>query len=97
VATLWSPEAEKQLEESSTWWAENRPSAPDLFDEELARALEQLRVAPLSGTPYRQGTRRVLLERTRYALVYRAHEAHVEIVSLWSMLRGKPPRLGGER
>jgi len=97
MATIWSTEAEEQLGEASAWWAEIRPSAPTLLDQELARALDQIGAAPLSGQPYRRGTRRLLLERTRYALIYRTHASHVEIVGLWSMLRGKPPRLGGRR
>jgi toxin ParE1/3/4 len=94
---VWAPGAREQANAALSWWATNRPAAPTLLHDELAEAIEQVRTAPLSGKPSRKGTRRVLLPRTRYVLIYRTREARIEIVSLWSMLRGKPPRLGGER
>lgn len=38
-----------------TWWRENRPAAPDLFEEERIAALDRIAVKPNIGALYEQG------------------------------------------
>lgn len=39
-----------------TWWRENRPAAPDLFEEELNAALDRIAVSQTSGHCTSRGT-----------------------------------------
>lgn len=64
----------EQIAEVDAWWVANRRDSPDLFWQELETTLRRLEATPLSGIPYEarepEGTRRVLLRRTRYHLYY---------------------------
>lgn len=74
-----SEEAEAQVDEIDTWWRQNRRAAPDLFSDELAKALADLEAMPSLGTIYRAGpepVRRILLRRTHYhVLVQRERDS----------------------
>jgi plasmid stabilization system protein ParE len=91
--------ARRQLERAATWWSENRPLAPTLFVDELARAERLLLQYPEAGAIYsshRNGIiRRVLLGDTRHHLYYRywAGSKELFILSVWSALRREGPKL----
>lgn len=91
--------ARHQIERAATWWIENRPLAPTLFVDELARAERLLLQYPEAGAIYarhRNGIiRRVLLGDTRQHLYYRYAPGSRElfIVSVWSAQRREGPRL----
>ena len=65
-----TPEADSQIRGIDGWWRTNRRSSPDLFLEELTASFDIISDAPQIGRLYRQspvpGTRRVLLNGTRY-------------------------------
>ena len=71
----FSPRAQRDIERCVRWWRQNRLLAPNLFDEELARALDQIRTAPeLSGRYLAMNGlehRRVLMPRTDYHVYFR--------------------------
>jgi hypothetical protein len=87
-------------ERATRWWRSNRPSAPSLFEDELDAALAFVRASPalgsLFGTRRERQVRRVLLPRTQYYLYYRFDRGddHALILSIWSAVRGRGPRLG---
>ena len=41
-----TPRAEAQIEARRAWWRQNRQAAPELFDDELSKAVEQISSAP---------------------------------------------------
>jgi plasmid stabilization system protein ParE len=41
-----TPEGEAQLALRRKWWRQNRPKAPDLFDQELETAIERIGSGP---------------------------------------------------
>lgn len=90
--------ARVQMETIAAWWLANRDKAPDLFEEELARAWALLEFAPLSG-PHAPGPlsgfRRLLLTKTRYHVYYTVDEDRrvVEIHAVWHTSHGSLPRL----
>lgn len=92
-----SPEALTEAEVIDRWWRENRPSAPDLFRDELAAALERLSVVPGAGAPYQRSSiaelRRVFLPRTRYHVYYVVDDAVavVRVHAVWHSARGQRP------
>lgn len=48
MTVVITPHAEAQLATRRAWWRENRPSTRDLFDQELADAIDGIGDAPLT-------------------------------------------------
>jgi plasmid stabilization system protein ParE len=91
--------AREHAERVQRWWLEHRAAAPDLFEAELAAALQQLADFPRIGPPYlhprARGIRRLLMPRCRYHLYYRldADASVVTVVAIWYSQRGVGPPL----
>lgn len=77
-----------------------RPSAPDLFADEMIRAVERLKSMPGSGAEFPctgvPGVRRILLPRCGYHLYYtfESKKREVMIRAVWHSARGGAPELG---
>ena len=88
-------EARDQLLAIDTWWAANRPSAPDLVWRELDEAIQGLEQFPTSANDYpaMPGHRRLLLRRTGFHVYYVIDEPmrEVTIVAVWGARRGHGP------
>ena len=86
-----------QIDRAALWWDENRPLAPEAFDEELAEAFSLLSIEPGIGAPVRnvrtQGVRRLHLARIHYFLYYRMHRGDVQVLAVWHTSRGGSPNL----
>jgi len=81
-----------------TWWRENRPDAPDLFEEELNAALDRIAVKPNIGALYEQGNldvpvRRVLLPKTKNHVYYAVQDDEIVVVSVWGAPKQRGPKL----
>ena len=91
LVIVFTPRANDELLAAVTWWRTNRPNAPRLLDDEIARALQRIAAYPRSGVPVRgRDVRRVILRGSGYWLFYRIRPrlARIEIVSLWHARRG---------
>ena len=92
-------EAEQQLRDVDRWWVTNRQAAPDLFLNELDRAIDLLSELPEIGPKFQRtnriGIRRLLLRRSKYWVyyLYDAKRAIVYILAIWSTFRGSDPHL----
>jgi hypothetical protein len=81
------------------WWRENRPGAPNLFEDELMAAVERLRSLPTLGPVYAtvggDTIRRVLLARTEQHVLYGIDEEGLVVViyTVWGARRGRGPRV----
>ena len=79
------------------WWQSNRPSAPDLFIEELSAAFDALTSVPLGGRLVTvrglTGVRRILLRSTRHHVYYQVRKDTVTVLAIWSAIRGRGPSL----
>lgn len=69
-----------------------------LFDDELRRALDQIRTAPQVGSAYQvmpgHTHRRLLMPQSRYHVYYRVvGPDRVRVLAIWSAVRGRGPRL----
>ena len=92
----YSARARREANRINAWWIENRPSAPELFIEELGHALELVSNSPGLGTLYDSGhgaVRRVLLPRTRYHVYYAQESSEIVLVSVWGAQRKRGPKL----
>jgi plasmid stabilization system protein ParE len=91
--------ADREVARIDTWWRENRTAAPDLFLDELVETTRRLARTPHIGAAYRQHgapeLRRVLMQATRFHVYYHYNAARGEVVvvSVWSALRGRGPRV----
>ena len=92
-----TPEADAQIGEIDDWWRRNRPAAPDLFLDELAKSFDVIVHAPHVGRLYRRSpvpdTRRVLLSVSRYHVYYVPQVDEVKVIAVWHARRGVGPPL----
>lgn len=92
-----APRAQQQIAAIEDWWFENRRASPHLFQDELAAAFELLTVTPFAGIayPHRRvsGVRRLLLRATRYHVYYVVGDKWIEVLTVWSAVRGRGPNL----
>jgi plasmid stabilization system protein ParE len=92
---VFTDQARQQASDAHEWWMANRAAAPFAFIDELDEAREKLSTAPNSGPRVKRfgDVRQLLLPKTRYHLYYVHHEEKrvVEILSVWSAVRGKKP------
>lgn len=88
----------REIAAMDAWWRANRLDAADLFDDELAEALDRMSARPHEvGVAYsgRAGYRRLLLPRTRKYVYFVPFDRYVEIAMVWGAPRLPPglPRL----
>jgi plasmid stabilization system protein ParE len=92
-----SPRALSEAERLKTWWQKNRPTSPDLFDEEMSAAIEQIGAAPALGAIYPSSfgktVRRLLMPKTHNHVYYLVRGSEVVVLSVWGAPRGKGPKL----
>lgn len=98
VRVVFSPQARDQARRAAQWWRDHRPAAPRLFAHELRAALALISRSPTLGVshphPTVAGVRRLLLSRTGYHLYFVPNQetATIEIVAVWSAVRGRAPQ-----
>ena len=92
-----TPEADAQILEIDDWWRRNRLASPDLFFDELTASFDVIRHTPQIGRLYRKspvaGTRRILLESSRYHVYYVPGPKEVRVLAVWHAQRGVGPPL----
>jgi hypothetical protein len=81
------------------WWRVNRPSSPDLFDQELEAATRQLErdpaLLPIYETVRGRVVRRMLLVKTERHVYYSVDQATQSVVVhvIWAARKGRGPKL----
>jgi toxin ParE1/3/4 len=89
--------AQAQIDRAAQWWDENRPLAPEAFDDEIAGAFSLLSLEPGIGATVANtrapGIRRLHLARIHYFLYYRVRDREVQVLRIWHTSRGSSPRL----
>jgi plasmid stabilization system protein ParE len=92
-----TPRALSEAERMKTWWQKNRPTAPSLFDDEIAAALEQMRTLPTVGAIYPSSfgstVRRLLMPKTKNHVYYAVRENEVVVLSVSGAPRERGPKL----
>jgi plasmid stabilization system protein ParE len=76
------PAAVEEAEAIYHWYRERSLSASATFRNELDRAVALIAEAPERPAPYLHGTRRVLLRRFPFAVVYRLTDNGVQVVAV---------------
>ena len=92
-----TPRAAAQIESAATWWAENRPAAPDAIRFDLEDALSLLARQPGIGARSKSSRypdlRRLHLARVKYHVYYRVAGEKLFVLALWHASRGSGPVL----
>jgi plasmid stabilization system protein ParE len=77
------PEADREAEAATDWYAERSLTVAEAFLDELDHALEQIADTPDRWARHLYGTRRYLLKRFPFLVVYRLPSASkVQIVAV---------------
>ena len=76
------PEAVAEAQAALQWYRERSALASDAFIAELDRAVRKIAENPKMYHPYVRGTRRYLLQRFPFYLVYREVAARIEIIAV---------------
>ena len=96
LAVAFTARATRQTRRALAWWAENRPAALGLLEQELRNVLALVAATPTLGALARdtrvKDVRRVLLRRSRYHVYYRVDSAgmRLEVLALWHTSRRDP-------
>ncbi len=76
------PEAEAEAVGAFEWYWERSQSIALRFDAELRQAYSALASAPAMGAPYIRGTRRVLLHRYPFFVVFRERPRKIDVIAV---------------
>jgi plasmid stabilization system protein ParE len=78
----YHPEARIETEAAFDWYHEKSPRAAERFYVELERAHTAIQNSPKLWAKYMYGTRRYLLERYPYIVVYRVAMHRIEVIAV---------------
>jgi len=81
------PEVEQEIDEALRWFSEIDSGLAEAFKLDLDHALQKLMRQPMAWPPHLKGTRRVLLDRFRYAVVYRVYPNELLVVAVMHQAR----------
>jgi plasmid stabilization system protein ParE len=76
------PEASRELEAALDWYLQRSQQAAEAFLREMDRALAVIAGAPTIWPRFEAGTRRYLLHRFPYNIIYRETEAGIVVVAV---------------
>lgn len=76
------PEAGVEAQETGRWYADRDLDTADRFYLELAQTIEGITNLPYTWPPYLHGTRRYLMNRFPYSVIYREKDAVIQILAM---------------
>jgi toxin ParE1/3/4 len=81
-AVEFHPLAADEAEAAERWYRERNEITSARFQRELDRAIDLISERPEAGSPYLSHTRRILLRRFPFFVVYRLRSDNVQIVAV---------------
>jgi len=75
-------EALDEVEEASRWYARRSASSAVGFSDTLALAVWQIQQTPFAWSPHLYDTRRLILRRFPYSMIYRVDSVRIVIVAV---------------
>jgi toxin ParE1/3/4 len=81
-AVEFHPLAADEAEAAERWYRERNETAAARFRRELDSAVDRIAERPEAGAPYLESSRRILLHRFPFFIVYRFRQARIEIVAV---------------
>ncbi len=83
------PEAAAEAEDACSWYEAEAKGLGSAFVEELGRALALIRENPASWPAYVAATRRFLMHRFPFAVIYRTRGLSIQVLAI-SHLKRRP-------
>ncbi len=74
--------AESELDEAISYYNGERAGLGDEYLVEVLRALERIASFPRSGHPFSRNTRRCLINRFPYAVIYQVSENSILVIAI---------------
>lgn len=81
------PEALSELERATAWYDRQRSGLGESFFQEITAAISRIREAPDTWPEYRRGTRRFLVHRFPFALIYSQRSTGLLVVAVMHLKR----------
>jgi len=82
LPVTFHPTARAELREAVQYYEEARRGLGEEFAAAVQTAIEQIVVRPLIGFPSEAGSRRKLLQRFPYSIIYLAEEPRLRVVAV---------------
>jgi len=82
VRVTFHPAAVAEARDARRWYADRDARAAGVFIREFDAALRRLIELPQAWPTFEAGTRRILLKRYPYQIIYREKAGHIEIVAV---------------
>ena len=79
---FFHPAAEEEYAAAVDWYFERSQRAAEFFADEVSGAVEQVRGSAVRFPPFTSGTRRALLRRFPYFLVFRETQSGIQILAV---------------
>jgi len=76
------PDAVAEAIAAADWYRERSPAAANAFCDELDRAITAIASHPMRWSSYVKGTRRFVLRRFPYSVVYRAGTDGIQVLAI---------------
>lgn len=76
------PDAIAEAKAAYEWYAERNPSAANAFISELDHGISQIQNSPERWTIHLRGTRKFLLRRFPYGVVYRINQSTIQVIAV---------------
>ena len=76
------PDAIAEAKAAYEWYAERNPFAANAFISELDHAISQIQTGPERWTMHLRGTRKFLLRRFPYGVIYRITESAIQVIAV---------------
>lgn len=76
------PEAQSEITGALQHYEENDPAVAEDFDERIDAAVQLVVVKPKTWPIHLHGTRRYILRRFPFSLVYREHGGAIQVIAL---------------
>jgi plasmid stabilization system protein ParE len=81
------PEARRELEDAFEWYLERSLQAAEAFVRETDRAVSLIAAAPRVWPSFEAGTRRYVVQRFPYNIIYRETTIGIEVVAVAQQMR----------
>lgn len=83
----WLPAAELEFAHAILWYEERQPGLGDRFELAVLHAIDQIRMSPNAAQQFHANTRRRLIHKFPFCVVYRADANEILIAAVLDMRR----------
>lgn len=82
VRVEFTQEARREIDDAFAWYLERSPQAAETFVGEATNAVALIRSSPTLWPSFEVGTRRYVLRKFPYSIIYREIEGAIEVIAV---------------